>query len=294
MLTTALKQTISEYIPGFRSNPESDIKVTPVSGGSINNSYTLQAEGQQFFIKTNHTSVSGDIFKREWQGIELLRTTDTIPLPLVYGTGVADNKAFLLMEWIASGRRTGNFFELFGRALAMLHKNSAASFGLSNDNYIGTLVQSNCKHRSGADFFVHERLEPMVRMATDTGIFNPSDSKMFQDLYRIIPEIIPEEPPSLLHGDLWSGNFMTGPDGTARLIDPAVYYGHREADLAMTRLFGGFDSSFYAAYNDAFPLEYEWENRVPLFNLYPLLVHLNLFGKGYLQPVRNALQMVLH
>jgi len=294
MLTTALKQAISKWIPGFAGKDISDMKVTPISGGSINNAYIINFRETKFFIKTNHTSVSVEMFKREWQGLDLLRNTNTLSLPSLFGAGADGDEAFLVMEWIESGRRSDNFFELFGTELAMLHKNSASAYGLPNDNYIGTLIQSNCKHRSGCDFFIHERLEPMVKLALETGLLTIPEADMFQHLYRIVPDIIPEDPPSLLHGDLWSGNFMTGPDGKAWLIDPAVYYGHREADLAMTRLFGGFSEEFYAAYNNTFPLEYEWESRVHLFNLYPLLVHLNLFGKGYLQPVRNALQSVLH
>ena len=139
------------------------------------------------------------------------------------------------------------------------------------------------------EFFIEGRLEKQIALAKNSGAIDSATVQQFNRLYNKLPEIIPEEKPSLIHGDLWNGNFMTGADGKAWLIDPAVYYGHREMDLAMTKLFGGFSTDFYESYNETFPLQKGFNNRVDIHNLYPLLVHVNLFGGGYLHEVKNIL-----
>lgn len=130
----------------------------------------------------------------------------------------------------------------------------------------------------------------MAELAFTNGYIKTQDLSRLELLYKRLPDLYPEEPPSLLHGDLWSGNFLSAHDGTPCLVDPAVYYGHRETDIAMTRLFGGFSQAFYEAYNHHFPLEPGWESRISLNQLYPLLVHVNLFGEGYMGQVRQVLK----
>ncbi|MBK5285164.1 MAG: fructosamine kinase family protein [Bacteroidia bacterium] len=149
--------------------------------------------------------------------------------------------------------------------------------------------QSNSQKRTWAEFFISERLEKQIAFAKDLGVIDNSTIQQFNNLYKRLPELIPEEAPSLLHGDLWNGNFMTGNDGKAWLIDPAIYYGHREMDLAMTKLFGGFSEEFYSSYIESFPLQKGFTERIDIHNLYPLLVHVNLFGGGYLIEVKNIL-----
>ena len=163
------------------------------------------------------------------------------------------------------------------------------SFGLDHDNYIGSLPQSNHQHTSWVEFFIEERLEKQIALAKNSGALNNSTIQQFNNLFKRLKEIIPEEKPSLLHGDLWNGNYMLAADGCACLIDAAVYYDHREMDLAMTRLFGGFPEEFYESYHETFPLSSGFEERVDIHNLYPLLVHVNLFGGSYISQVKSVL-----
>jgi fructosamine-3-kinase len=153
---------------------------------------------------------------------------------------------------------------------------------------MGSLPQSNKKHSDWISFFVEERLEKQVSLAHE--YLSSSNFSAFNRLYKRLGELIPPEPPALLHGDLWGGNYMVSSDGKACLIDPAVYYGHREIDIAMTTLFEGFDGDFYASYHEEYPLEKGWRDRLDIFNLYPLLIHLNLFGSGYLGSIERILK----
>ncbi len=152
------------------------------------------------------------------------------------------------------------------------------------------LYQSNKKHDNWIDFFRTERLEKQVKLARDHNRMGKTVVQSFENFYRALPEIFPIEPPAFIHGDLWGGNFMTDENGAPVIIDPAVYYGHREMDLGMSQLFGGFDHAFYEAYHHHFPLEKGWQERVDYCNLYPLMVHLNLFGGGYLNSVQSILR----
>jgi fructosamine-3-kinase len=176
----------------------------------------------------------------------------------------------------------------FGRSLARLHRHTTGYFGHELDNYMGSLPQSNKKHTSWNSFFVEERLKRQVSLANV--YFSSSDFAAFERLYVRLDELLPVEPPALLHGDLWGGNYMVAPDGKACLIDPAVYYGHREVDIAMTTLFGGFDESFYTSYLEEYPLEKGWQKRLDIFKLYPLLIHLNLFGSVYLESILSIIR----
>jgi len=174
-----------------------------------------------------------------------------------------------------------------------MHKNTAGHFGLDRDNYMGSLPQSNKMHERWSDFFIEERLQPMVQMAADNKLLTGNDVTSFERVYKNLEGLFTEEDPSLIHGDLWRGNYLIDQSEKPYLIDPAVSYGHREFDIAMTTLFGGFSDGFYNAYNETFPLAKGWEGRVDLWNLYPLLVHLNLFGSGYLGEVRGCLRRYL-
>ncbi|MFZ1687503.1 MAG: fructosamine kinase family protein, partial [Flavobacteriales bacterium] len=173
-------------------------------------------------------------------------------------------------------------------SLARLHGHTNSTFGLDpastagrRDNYIGSLKQVNTGQVTWGEFFIHCRLEPQVKMAIDHQRIGMGDVLRFERLYGKLPSLFPIEPPALLHGDLWSGNFLCDAHHQPVLIDPAVYYGHREMDIAMTKLFGGFEPAFYSAYSDAWAMEIGWEERADLCNLYPLLVHVNLFGGSY-------------
>ena len=178
-----------------------------------------------------------------------------------------------------------------GQRLASLHRCSSEFFGLDDDNYIGSLRQYNHPNSNWINFFIEQRLEVQVKLAINKWRCCPhGGQKKFESLYAKLPSLIASEKPSLVHGDLWSGNLITDDKGEPCLIDPAVYFGNREADLAMTRLFGGFNDEFYSAYEESFPLPQGSEKRIDLYNLYPLLVHVNLFGGSYVHSVEGILR----
>ncbi len=265
-------------------------RVQPVSGGSINHAARVDTSWGTYFLKANDAFLYPQMFEKEASALDLLRTTGLITIPEVIMTGEEDGFAFLFLRFIESKMRNENFWENFGTALARIHRHTSTRFGFPVNNYIGSLSQSNREHTRWEDFFIEERLEKQLQLAEQSGRLSKADIDQFQSLYKNIESIFPDEPPALLHGDLWSGNFITGNNGEPCLIDPAVYYGHREMDLAMTKLFGGFDDIFYEAYQTEYPLASGFDDRVDICNLYPLLVHVNLFGGGYLSQVRNILK----
>ena len=264
----------------------------PVSGGCINNGTKLETNSGSFFMKSNDISAFPN-FQAEQKGLELLRQHSAFTIPEVYFIEKASQEAIMVMEWLEPGPGMPDFWEQFGMMLSEMHQVSQPEFGLDHDNYIGTLPQSNQPHPDWTSFFIHERLNPQLLLAEKAGLIDSTFRQSFEILYKKLAGLIPDEDPALLHGDLWSGNFLRARLGTPALIDPAVYYGHREAEIAFTRLFGGFDRRFYEAYNSAGPLVPGWEERVPLFNLYPLMVHLNLFGQSYLPEIQNSLKLYL-
>jgi fructosamine-3-kinase len=263
-----------------------------VSGGSINQAAQVTLDDDTVcFLKWN-TSADPQMFVVEEQGLALLTSADTsLRIPPVLATGQTDSgTGFLLQQFVLEGRSKPNSASDFGRALAQLHSHHNETFGLDHDNFIGRLPQSNTPHDSWVDFFIRERMEPQLRMATDSGKLGSATVNSFKAMYKQLPDIFPDEPPSLLHGDLWGGNYFFDQDGKATIYDPAVYYGHREIELAFTHLFGGFPSNFYRAYEEAYPLSSGFSRRKDIYNLYPLLVHTNLFGGSYARQVEGIVQ----
>lgn len=258
------------------------------SGGCINNSVQIITQEEDYFLKWNE-SESVEFFQAEKAGLELLRQTQSVSTPSVLGHGEIDGKTYLLLEYLKSQPRQKNYWEKLGQDLAQLHANSQKMFGLEKDNYIGRLVQKNEYRTSWLDFYIDCRLEPQLGLAIYNKRISVDWASKFRQFYPHLLDFFPQETASLLHGDLWSGNVVTGPDGAAWVLDPAVYYGHREAEIAFTQLFGGFDTQFYHAYEDAFPLEPDFDERADIYNLYPLLVHLNLFGASYLAAIERVI-----
>jgi fructosamine-3-kinase len=265
-------------------------RISPISGGSINHAARIDTTNGVFFLKANDAFLFPGMFEKEARGLQLLREPKLFTLPDVIMTGDEEGYSFLLLKFIESRARKTDFWESFGTSLAKLHRHTSPRFGLTEDNYIGSMIQSNREHNRWPDFFREERIDKQMKLSIDSGKLNASDSISISRLFLNFESIIPEEPPALLHGDLWSGNFISGLDGEPCLIDPAIYYGHREMDLAMTRLFGGFEEPFYEAYNNEYPLSSGFEERVDIHNLYPLLVHVNLFGGEYISRVRVILK----
>ncbi|WP_138431322.1 fructosamine kinase family protein [Fodinibius saliphilus] len=263
-----------------------------LSGGSINQAAKITlSNGQPCFLKWN-TSADPNMFSVEEKGLELLRSANTtIHIPTVYATGETSGSiGYMVQEFIEEGQAKNGSAQHFGQQLAKLHKKQQEQFGLDHNNYIGRLPQSNKKHDDWITFFIEERMDPQLKMATDSGKLGSKTVSQFQSMYKRLPTIFPKEPASLLHGDLWSGNFFYDQEGQTTIYDPAVYYGHREIELAFTQLFGGFSSAFYNAYKEAYPLQPNFNQRKDIYNLYPLLVHTNLFGGSYAQQLKRIVQ----
>ena len=259
-------------------------------GGDINEVYAFEVAARKYVLKRNDKVEFPLMFEKEQRGLEaLIEAGLTAPQPLL--TFDQGPKQHLILEYIKEERIEQNrFWQNFGAALALLHQKQGPSFGLEENNYIGSLEQINTYRDRWSDFFTESRLGPMQKMAFDQGLLTRVHLQAFDRLSKRLGEIIPEEPASLLHGDLWSGNLMCGQGQKAVFIDPAVYYGHREMDLAMTFMFGGFDSGYLGAYENVLPLAPGFHKRLEIHNLYPNLVHLNLFGASYLGGIVKVLK----
>lgn len=261
------------------------IDVKSLAGSDINQVFLLKCDEGNFVVKLNDVLKFPGMFAAEAKGLQILNKSSDFKIPTIIGTGEIENTSYLLMEYISSGRPNSNFWKTFAENLAKLHKNTQKEFGLDHDNYIGSLSQKNDYRDTASEFYITQRLEPQFNMASENGF-------QFKDLdkfYTNISEETPKEPPSIIHGDLWSGNYMVSETGQPVLLDPAVAFAPREMDLAMMKLFGGFSEEVYVLYNSIFPLKPNWENRIPLWQLYYLLVHLNLFGMGYLSSVKSII-----
>ncbi len=291
MLPAFIQKSVLDYLS--KSNPSIKAHIYSshsVSGGSINTASHLKTSHGDYFVKYNTAHRFPAMFEKEARGLALLGEAGVIAVPQVLHLDEDEEHAFLMLSYIDSAQEAANFWDDFGEKLAALHQKKAEKFGLDHHNYMGSLYQHNSQHDDWIEFFVMERLEPQIKLAREEGSLSHNDVTAFERLYKRLDSIFPETQPSLIHGDLWSGNFMVNHEGRACLIDPAVYYGHPEIDIAMSTLFGGFSNRFYEAYNRYNPLEKGWRYRLPVYNLYPLLVHVNLFGGSYLSSVRQTLR----
>lgn len=253
--------------------------LTPVSGGDISRAYRATTGQGVCFVKIN-PHVPEDFFVREAEGLALLREGAGLPVPEVYGCG----RDYIVMEWV-EGTSQSATEEMLGRGLARQHmfRGRGKGFGLDSDNYIGRLPQPNEWHADWLSFLREKRLGFQAALAQEKGYWNAERERQMERLLGSLDRWIDNRQvePSLLHGDLWGGNWIVGPQGQPYLIDPAAFFGDREFELAFTELFGGFSSTFYAVYEEMYPLSPGYEERRPLYQLYYLLVHLNLFGESY-------------
>ncbi len=262
-----------------------------VGGGCIHHAEQIQTTVGEFFIKHNARHHEEN-FQAEADGLKTLADTKTLRTPKCIAVSSSDREACLILEWIDSAPKRADFWEHFGEALAQLHQHTNTHFGYKRDNFIGALPQQNRPHTTWCDFFREERLFPMLQLAVEKRVLSPDEVRRVERLFPKLETLIPNEPPALLHGDLWSGNFLVDERGLPVVIDPAVYFGHREAELAFMHLFGGFDKRLFEAYHRVFPLEKRWRERIEVFNVYPLLVHVNLFGRSYWREIEAILKKV--
>lgn len=287
MLPEALSQALRPHLGAAIR------KHASVGGGCIANASRLETDEGTYFLKWGRGEVAQTL-PAEAAGLRALRgARSPLFVPDVRAVQAETEEApgFLLMAWIEEGTRGTDFWEAFGQGLAALHRHTAERYGFDVDNFIGRLPQQNAWEPSWAAFFRAYRLEPQAAMARERGRWSSDWNAPFEALLDQLGALLPEQPPaSVLHGDLWSGNFLVEVSGRAALIDPAAYYGHREADLAMTELFGGFSAPFCAAYREAWPLEPGYERRREVYNLYHLINHLNHFGQSYAGSVARILK----
>jgi protein-ribulosamine 3-kinase len=292
-LPPELVPVLEDGLSGYHGVAIRIIAFSSSSGGCINDTGLVETDRGAFFLKWNDRTRFPDMLATEANGLTLLRNTGVLDVPEVIGVYEAGNLQCIAMTAIEPGQKSNDYWKELGRGLANLHKVTSPFFGLAYDNYIGSLPQCNTQSSSWKEFLIHHRFEKQLALAERSRFVDAGLRNDFEILYRRLDEMLNEERPSLLHGDLWSGNIMTNHKGLPALIDPAVYFGHREVDLAMSRLFGGFDRTFYDAYSDIFPLEPGWKERCEIYTLYPLLVHVNLFGGAYLSQVRSVLKKLV-
>ncbi len=286
-LPTALHDSIAARLGTNIQN------VQVCSGGDINEAAQIVTSDGSLFVKW-HPRSPQHMFSTEAKGLSLLRKSNTVRVPEVIMVEEArdDCPAYILLEWLESGTPQAHTSHQLGEQLAALHQQSASEHGLDHDNFIGRLPQYNHQHATWAAFYAEQRIRPQMKIAQQVGQLPTHREKLLNTLLQRLDTLLPQPnpPASLLHGDLWGGNFMTLTGGQPAVIDPAVYYGHREIEMAFTELFGGFSPAFYDAYNSVYPLDKEYQRRKSLYQLYPLMVHMNLFGGGYGRSVDSILR----
>ena len=260
-----------------------------VGGGSINAAYKLETLAGQFFLKVNSAVRFPKMFEAEAHGLELLSANSEFIVPKPILINEFGGQQFLVLDWLEEGKSRETLYVEFGRSLAGLHRTTQKQFGLDHSNYIGSLPQLNTPHSTWTEFYWKERLLPQISLASQMKLMSHEMVVGFDRLESKLGNIYPMEHPALIHGDLWSGNYSVSEVGKPCIFDPAVYYGHREMDLAMMQLFGGFDQDVFESYHESFPLEPGWKERIAIGQLYPLMVHVNLFGASYCEQVEQIL-----
>lgn len=262
--------------------------VTAISGGDISNAYLIDTSTNQFFCKINENLDAVEMFQAESEGLKEIATSKSIAVPEVIFTDQLNKSAFLILEYIEPGTPNQKAIGKFGQQLAALHQVSNKGFGWSQDNFIGSLSQSNKAHSDWPEFYWEERILPQLKLSFELGYYLESEIPNKERAILDLSNIFENPKASLLHGDLWSGNYLISKDGVPYLIDPAVYYGHNLVDISMTKLFGGFGEAFYNAYFEVH--EHPSKAQIDIYQLYFLLVHLNLFGRSYFASVKKIMK----
>ncbi len=283
---------VASAISDATRRPFSIRSASPVGGGSINEAFRLEGtDGTRYFIKLNDAKHHA-MFVAEAAGLDAIAATDTLRVPRVIAHGIAGKQSYLVLEHLELSAR-GDAQQL-GERLAALHRCTANQFGFSQDNFIGTTAQPNTWTDDWVTFWREQRLGFQLRLATDNG-YGGELQRLGEQLLATLPAFFEDytPQPSLLHGDLWSGNHAFLTNGTPTIFDPAAYYGDRECDLAMTELFGGYPERFYTAYNAAWPLDVGYTSRRELYNLYHVLNHANLFGGNYVIQANQMIRRLL-
>lgn len=267
--------------------------ITSIGGGCINSAFRVDNGDASYFIKVNSPHLDS-MFEAEAHGLQEMRATDSIRVPEVICYGVGDGHSYLALEYVPLGSMRGRAYSLMGEQLAQMHMAPQPYFGWHMDNTIGSTQQINDRRDDWLTFWQQERIGQQLRFAAGNGFggrLQNQGEKLLADMDKLLDCHSPQ--PALLHGDLWGGNAAADDLGNPVIFDPACYYGDREADLAMTELFGGFGSDFFAAYNATYPVDSGYQMRKTLYNLYHIINHLNLFGSGYLGQAESMIDRLL-
>ena len=290
-----LAKEVESTLSGATGISESIIDVAPVSGGCINQTWIVTTlTGSRFFVKSN-SNFDVTAFEIEAAGLNALRKTGHLRIPAVVGFGSCGKSSFLILEAIVQSRQGPNFMENLGRGLANVHSaNHSRSFGWDKNNFIGATPQPNTNSKSWVDFWRTNRLEFQLRLAGQNG-YAGELTRLGGQMCEKLEQWICEQnvSPCLIHGDLWSGNYLADEAGHPVLIDPAVYFAHNEAEFGMISLFGGVSEQFYDAYQEVIPLADGSDDRIAIYRLYHLLNHLNLFGASYLGGCMRILRRMI-
>jgi fructosamine-3-kinase len=286
------KKAIDNILSACLGIDPDQLNVRLVAAGSVNQGIFVGSSKGDFFLKTNFEP-SPDFFRGEAEGLRLLKDNTSLQVPEVLAYGREDEQNYLLLAWIDFGQNDPSYWQNLGEGMAELHMATQKQFGLNHDNFISSLPQKNTFSNDWTEFFITHRLDPLISRAYYEEKIDTSFFSKFRSIYPKLEGMFPREKPALLHGDLWSGNVISDASGNPVLVDPAVYYGHREMDIAFSKLFGGFDKRFYETYESVFPLEPEFADREAIYNLYPLLVHLILFGSSYLPPIERTVRRLV-
>ncbi|MGB4770343.1 MAG: fructosamine kinase family protein [Chitinophagaceae bacterium] len=264
--------------------------LAPLTGSAISQPFLVNTSKGKFFMKRNAALFGLDFFEKEAKGLDMLANAGAMKVARPLFDGKYHQEIYVVMEFLEKGQPQPDFWENFGSSLAAQHQMTHTQYGLDYNNYIGKIPQSNHWHQQWSDFYAEERILKLTRRAVDHHLLDPGYASKAENLCGKLSSLIPVEKPALLHGDLWNGNFMVWQNGHVAIFDPAPYYGHREMDLAMSKLFGGFEPAFYEGYQQAFPLQPGFAEREKIHQLYPLLAHLLLFGGHYRKDVETILE----
>jgi fructosamine-3-kinase len=283
---------IAERIAEASGEPFEPLPPRTIGGGCVNAAVRLSDGRRSYFVKTNAASRL-EMFEAEEAGLQALADSGAIRVPRPVASGIAGSRAWLAMEYIESSGGKRGAAAAAGRQLATLHRCLGPGFGWYRDNTVGSTHQPNGERDDWQTFWREQRLGFQLELGARNG-YGGALQRQGERLLVRLPALLEHTPaPSLLHGDLWSGNLSYDAEGDPVIFDPAVYYGDREADLAMTELFGGFGADFYSAYREAWPLDPAYRVRKILYNLYHILNHMNMFGGGYQGQARGMIDRLL-
>lgn len=299
MVPAGVRSEVEGAIESRTGRPGRVVEASPVGGGSISPTARVRTvSGDSYFLKWGGVDVPSALLAAEAEGLHDLAAAGAVRVPDVLEQGGdpaprATGHSWLLLEWLEPGAPSSDGWQRLGREIAALHRSRSARFGADASNFIGSLPQDNRRTAHWPEFWRDRRLEPQLVRAEQRGLLGDGDRRRFEELYERLDDLLgpaADEGASLLHGDLWSGNVLMLDNDLPAVVDPSVYHGHREVDLAMAELFGGFGQGFHDAYRESWPLTQGYAPvRRSVYQLYYLLVHVNLFGSAYVSRTRHTL-----